>query len=178
VNTIPHPDIPARSFSCPQCSAQHSRGTVNGVDVYRCLKCGWSGRLDKKGRAILPLHCPFCGRDRTGLLDVHGEFEHVQVHCLHWPKLRPFQPLELVPQPSTSILHRVRVFGEDSVVKLRAEGYQSARRVTHQELEAMARREWREHLAFRRGYASWGIVARVEALERRVNTPVSAEVAA
>jgi transcription elongation factor Elf1 len=83
VNTIPHPDIPARSFSCPQCSAQHSRGTVNGVDVYRCLKCGWSGRLDKKGRAILPLHCPFCGRDRTGLLDVHGEFEHVQVHCLH-----------------------------------------------------------------------------------------------
>jgi hypothetical protein len=70
------------------------------------------------------------------------------------------------------------VFGEDSVVKLRAEGYQSARRVTHQELEAMARREWREHLAFRRGYASWGIVARVEALERRVNTPVSAEVAA
>jgi hypothetical protein len=30
-------------FECPKCSARHTRGFVNGVDVFRCLKCGYLG---------------------------------------------------------------------------------------------------------------------------------------
>jgi hypothetical protein len=30
-------------FICPVCQAQHDRGFVNGVDVYRCLRCGYTG---------------------------------------------------------------------------------------------------------------------------------------
>lgn len=34
------------TFTCPKCGASHSRGPVNGADVYRCLRCGWAGRQD------------------------------------------------------------------------------------------------------------------------------------
>lgn len=30
-------------FTCPRCQAQHDRGYFNGVDVYRCLGCGYVG---------------------------------------------------------------------------------------------------------------------------------------
>lgn len=30
-------------FKCPQCDATHTRGFVNGVDVFRCLGCGYMG---------------------------------------------------------------------------------------------------------------------------------------
>jgi rubredoxin len=33
----------ADHFTCPRCGAQHSRGALNGVDVYRCLRCGYVG---------------------------------------------------------------------------------------------------------------------------------------
>ncbi len=31
-------------FHCP-CGATHNRGAINGVNVYRCLKCGKSYRV-------------------------------------------------------------------------------------------------------------------------------------
>lgn len=42
-------DQPVKSFVCPRCGA-HKRGMVferpiDGVDVYRCLRCGQTGRL-------------------------------------------------------------------------------------------------------------------------------------
>jgi hypothetical protein len=30
-------------FECPTCGATHERGFVNGVDAFRCLRCGYSG---------------------------------------------------------------------------------------------------------------------------------------
>lgn len=33
-------------FHC-SCGATHRRGAVNGVDVYRCMKCGKSYRIEK-----------------------------------------------------------------------------------------------------------------------------------
>lgn len=30
-------------FECPTCGAGHTRGMVNGVDVFRCLRCGYMG---------------------------------------------------------------------------------------------------------------------------------------
>lgn len=30
-------------FVCPRCEATHDRGYANGVDAYRCLRCGYSG---------------------------------------------------------------------------------------------------------------------------------------
>jgi Zn ribbon nucleic-acid-binding protein len=30
-------------FVCPACHATHDRGMVNGVDVFRCLRCGYAG---------------------------------------------------------------------------------------------------------------------------------------
>lgn len=30
-------------FACPRCEARHSRGYVNGVDLFRCLGCGYVG---------------------------------------------------------------------------------------------------------------------------------------
>lgn len=33
----------ADEFTCPRCSASHTRGAVNGVDSYRCLNCGYVG---------------------------------------------------------------------------------------------------------------------------------------
>lgn len=30
------------TFHC-ECGQEHGRGALNGVDVYRCLGCGWSG---------------------------------------------------------------------------------------------------------------------------------------
>jgi hypothetical protein len=30
-------------FECPTCGAHHTRGFVNGVDVFRCLRCGYMG---------------------------------------------------------------------------------------------------------------------------------------
>ena len=30
-------------FTCPSCGARHARGWVNGVDTFRCLKCGYQG---------------------------------------------------------------------------------------------------------------------------------------
>jgi rubredoxin len=44
-------DVPVRPLSqapkrfvCPSCGDSHGRGPVNGVDSYRCLKCGYVGR--------------------------------------------------------------------------------------------------------------------------------------
>lgn len=48
-------------FECPGCGATHDRGFVNGVDVFRCLGCGYSGHgfstdieID---RAVYADHC-------------------------------------------------------------------------------------------------------------------------
>lgn len=30
-------------FECPSCGARHTRGFLNGVDVFRCLHCGYVG---------------------------------------------------------------------------------------------------------------------------------------
>jgi Zn ribbon nucleic-acid-binding protein len=30
-------------FTCPQCEAQHDRGYIDGVSVFRCLGCGYLG---------------------------------------------------------------------------------------------------------------------------------------
>jgi hypothetical protein len=30
-------------FECPSCVAQHARGFVDGVCVFRCLRCGYQG---------------------------------------------------------------------------------------------------------------------------------------
>lgn len=30
-------------FKCPTCGAEHTRGFVDGVDTFRCLKCGYQG---------------------------------------------------------------------------------------------------------------------------------------
>lgn len=30
-------------FHCPTCAAAHDRGFVNGVSVFRCLRCGYQG---------------------------------------------------------------------------------------------------------------------------------------
>lgn len=39
------------TFFCP-CGAHHSRGPVNGVDSYRCLKCGQTSKMLSKEDAI------------------------------------------------------------------------------------------------------------------------------
>jgi len=30
-------------FKCPDCGARHDRGYLNGVDIFRCLHCGYTG---------------------------------------------------------------------------------------------------------------------------------------
>jgi rubredoxin len=30
-------------FKCPTCEAEHDRGFVDGVDTFRCLRCGYTG---------------------------------------------------------------------------------------------------------------------------------------
>lgn len=30
-------------FKCPTCNAEHDRGYLNGVDIFRCLHCGYVG---------------------------------------------------------------------------------------------------------------------------------------
>lgn len=30
-------------FTCPCCEAQHTRGYVDGVALFRCLRCGYQG---------------------------------------------------------------------------------------------------------------------------------------
>ena len=34
---------PRIQFTCPKCSRRHDRGYLNGVDVFRCLHCGYVG---------------------------------------------------------------------------------------------------------------------------------------
>jgi Zn ribbon nucleic-acid-binding protein len=34
---------PSIHFRCPTCNAEHHRGFVDGVSVFRCLRCGYSG---------------------------------------------------------------------------------------------------------------------------------------
>jgi len=31
-------------FECPRCHRAHTRGFVNGVDTFRCMNCGYTGR--------------------------------------------------------------------------------------------------------------------------------------
>lgn len=31
-------------FHC-ECGAKHGRGPINALGVYRCLNCGWTGRI-------------------------------------------------------------------------------------------------------------------------------------
>ena len=30
-------------FKCPTCGAEHSRGFLDGVSLFRCLRCGYQG---------------------------------------------------------------------------------------------------------------------------------------
>jgi Zn ribbon nucleic-acid-binding protein len=30
-------------FQCPTCEARHTRGFFNGVDMFRCMGCGYQG---------------------------------------------------------------------------------------------------------------------------------------
>ena len=41
-------------FTCPECGAQHDRGWVDGVETYRCLRCGYVGK-DNRPRPPKPL---------------------------------------------------------------------------------------------------------------------------
>ena len=41
-------------FTCPECGAQHDRGWVDGVETYRCLRCGYVGK-DNRPRPPQPL---------------------------------------------------------------------------------------------------------------------------
>ena len=34
---------PPRLWTCPCCSAAHSRGHFGSIGVHRCLRCGYSG---------------------------------------------------------------------------------------------------------------------------------------
>jgi len=34
---------PRIHFTCPRCHAQHDRGYLNGIDLFRCLRCGYVG---------------------------------------------------------------------------------------------------------------------------------------
>ena len=36
-------------FRC-ECGSEHSRGALNGVDVYRCLRCGFTGKVPQLGK--------------------------------------------------------------------------------------------------------------------------------
>lgn len=31
-------------FTCPACAARHNRGHVDGVDLFRCMRCGYVGK--------------------------------------------------------------------------------------------------------------------------------------
>ena len=39
----PVPDQPPIHFQCPTCGAEHRRGFVDGVSLFRCLRCGYQG---------------------------------------------------------------------------------------------------------------------------------------
>lgn len=41
VATLSRPNVP--KFVCPKCGATHHRGFLDGVQLYRCLKCGYQG---------------------------------------------------------------------------------------------------------------------------------------
>lgn len=41
---MPKPRIRFVRFKCPDCGARHDRGYLNGVDIFRCLNCGYLGR--------------------------------------------------------------------------------------------------------------------------------------
>lgn len=34
---------PPIRFECPRCGTAHERGYINGVDTFRCLRCGYIG---------------------------------------------------------------------------------------------------------------------------------------
>jgi Zn ribbon nucleic-acid-binding protein len=54
-------------FECPTCGARHARGFVNGVDVFRCLRCGYSGY----------------GHHTDPEIDAAVQAEHVEINALH-----------------------------------------------------------------------------------------------
>lgn len=31
------------TFKCPTCDAEHTRGFLDGVSLFRCLRCGYQG---------------------------------------------------------------------------------------------------------------------------------------
>lgn len=31
------------AFKCPACAAEHDRGFIDGVSIFRCLGCGYQG---------------------------------------------------------------------------------------------------------------------------------------
>jgi Zn ribbon nucleic-acid-binding protein len=35
--------VTAISFKCPTCNAEHTRGFIDGVSLFRCLRCGYQG---------------------------------------------------------------------------------------------------------------------------------------
>jgi len=48
-------------FECPSCGAHHGRGFVDGVSLFRCLRCGYQGHgfhADPEiDRAVYADHC-------------------------------------------------------------------------------------------------------------------------
>lgn len=41
----PHPETDRTGihFQCPTCNAEHRRGFLDGVSLFRCLRCGYMG---------------------------------------------------------------------------------------------------------------------------------------
>jgi hypothetical protein len=55
-------------FTCPHCQASHTRGPVNGLDVYRCFNCGNSTRVPKVPAPVSPF--PDFSRSQLQLMRV------------------------------------------------------------------------------------------------------------
>ncbi len=88
-------------FLCPACGASHERGALNGVDVYRCLKCGYVGPngvatdgKDRTNRTNRPKIVCICGSSR--FVDVSAvkawEFNKLGIATFMMPLLPHWYP--------------------------------------------------------------------------------------
>lgn len=65
----------AIQFECPTCGASHDRGFVDGVSLFRCLRCGYQGHGfhpdPETDRAVYAEHCAANAMNRSlGLPEV------------------------------------------------------------------------------------------------------------
>lgn len=101
-NSIQMPPI---HFECPECGASHDRGFANGVDTFRCLRCGYSGHGWHADHDIdREIHLQFLEGNR---LDVAAglsprRHEDVLLECINTPR----NPLPLSTEsPNNQVFH-------------------------------------------------------------------------